>query len=83
MTAASYVGFCIVQQNDIFIPYLTVRETFQYSAAVRMPPTLSYADRDYCINFVAKTLGLGECMDVLVGDANLKGISGVSLSIWR
>ncbi|KAJ7293859.1 P-loop containing nucleoside triphosphate hydrolase protein [Mycena rebaudengoi] len=68
------IGF--VRQSDYLLPYLTVRETLSFNAALRLPKTV---DKDTVRQIVDQTideLGLKECADTVVGGIFRKGISG-------
>jgi len=76
---SSLSGF--VQQEDLFIPTLTVREQLMFQAILRMDRTLSKPEREQKVNEIVLALSLTKCLDTLVGGANslLKGISGGEL----
>ncbi|KAG2405948.1 Pleiotropic drug resistance protein [Vigna angularis] len=59
-----------VNQNDLHIAELTVRETLAFSARVQGVGTR------YDIDVYMKILGLEICADIVVGNAMLRGISG-------
>jgi ABC-type lipoprotein export system ATPase subunit len=65
-----------VMQQDILIPTLTVRETLQYSADLRLPPPISKAERRATVEQVILELGLKECADTRIGNNAHKGCSG-------
>lgn len=65
-----------VMQQDILIPTLTVRETLQYSADLRLPPPISKAERRAIVEQVILELGLKECADTRIGNNAHKGCSG-------
>uniref|UniRef100_A0A914ZJU5 ABC transporter domain-containing protein n=2 Tax=Parascaris univalens TaxID=6257 RepID=A0A914ZJU5_PARUN len=65
-----------VQQADLFIGTLTVKEQLQFSAELRMDRSLSKQSRQQRVQQVIKDLGLGRCENTLIGIPNrLKGIS--------
>ena len=70
-----------VQQQDLFIATLTVREHLTFQALVRMDPTTSDVEKVQRVNEVMKELSLEKCADNLVGGtlATGKGISGGEL----
>ncbi|WEW60487.1 hypothetical protein PRK78_005974 [Emydomyces testavorans] len=72
----SCVRSAYVMQQDILIPTLTVRETLQYSADLRLPPPTSHEERQNVVNNVILELGLKECADTRVGTTIRKGCSG-------
>lgn len=70
-----------VQQQDLFIPTLTVREHLIFQALVRMDQSLSDELKLERISEVMKELSLEKCADTMVGGtiAIGKGISGGEL----
>lgn len=66
-----------MQQSDFHLPSLTVFETLQYHADLRMPPSTSAEMKHDRVLYVARILALNECLHVRVGNEELKGISGV------
>ena len=66
-----------VQQEDIFMGTLTVREHLIFQAMVRMDHSLKYKDRLARVKEVMADLGLAKCQDTLIGiTGRMKGISG-------
>lgn len=65
-----------VMQQDILLPTLTVRETLQYSADLRLPPPTTAEERKRVVNEVILELGLKECADTRIGNHTHKGCSG-------
>ena len=70
------VRHAYVMQQDVLLPTLTVRETLQYSADLRLPPSTSAQDRSRVVEEVILELGLKECADTRVGDSQHRGCSG-------
>ena len=70
-----------VQQQDLFIATLTVREHLVFQALVRMDQSISDEQKALRINEVMKELSLEKCADNLVGGtlSTGKGISGGEL----
>ncbi|KAF9350487.1 hypothetical protein BGX34_001194, partial [Mortierella sp. NVP85] len=76
------VGY--LQQNDFLMPFLTVRETLNYAAHLRLPRTMSNQKKRELVELVLLELGLKECADTRVGDpgggesgsGGIRGISG-------
>ncbi|KAG0371250.1 hypothetical protein BGZ54_008254 [Gamsiella multidivaricata] len=76
------VGY--LQQNDFLMPFLTVRETLNYAAHLRLPRSMSSQKKRELVELVLLELGLKECADTRVGDAGggesgsggIRGISG-------
>ncbi|XXQ34335.1 ABC transporter domain-containing protein [Plasmodiophora brassicae] len=65
-----------VQQHDALLPYLTVRQTLRFAGQLRLPRTLSRAEKDTIVESVINELGLKHCASTLVGNEWRKGISG-------
>jgi ABC-type multidrug transport system ATPase subunit len=65
-----------VMQHDILLPTLTVRETLQYAAELRLPPSTSAEERYAMVEEVVLELGLKECADTRIGNSGNKGCSG-------
>ncbi|OQV23731.1 Protein white [Hypsibius exemplaris] len=65
-----------VQQTDLAMPTLTVREHLNFHAALRMDQRISPTERRERVEDVIRDLGLSNCSDVQIGDSKRKGISG-------
>ncbi|CAG2104560.1 unnamed protein product [Medioppia subpectinata] len=66
-----------VQQDDVFIANITVREHLWFQSQLRMDQTLSKQFRDNRIEEVLLDLGLSKCADTRIGAPEVeKGISG-------
>jgi len=65
-----------VQQDDLFIPSLTVREHLIFQARVRMDRDIPMEQRMARVEKVIQELGLGKAADTLIGGEREKGISG-------
>ncbi|KAF3490953.1 ATP-dependent ABC transporter [Arthroderma uncinatum] len=65
-----------LMQQDVLIPTLTVRETLQYSADLRLPPPTTAEERRAVVEKVILELGLKECADTRIGNNLHKGCSG-------
>lgn len=63
-------------QDDFLLPYLTVRETLSFAAALRLPASVSAETKAAIVEQTITELGLRGCADVLVGGPFRKGISG-------
>lgn len=72
----SAISYAYVMQQDVLLPTLTVRETLQYSAELRLPASTSAAERARVVEEVILQLGLKECADTRIGDGSHKGCSG-------
>lgn len=65
-----------MRQDDFLLPYLTVRETLTFAAALRLPATVSKEIRGLIVEQTISELGLTMAADVIVGGPFRKGISG-------
>lgn len=67
-----------VQQDDLFVGTLTVRETLRFQAILRMDKHLTYDERMNRVEEVIKELGLSNCANTKIGNPQrgIKGISG-------
>jgi len=64
-----------VMQDDALMATQTVRETLDFSAALRLPET-SDEERAANVQQLLADLGLESCADTMIGSALIKGISG-------
>ncbi|KAG0454350.1 hypothetical protein HPP92_025654 [Vanilla planifolia] len=65
-----------VSQDDVLYPHLTVMETLVFTALLRLPGTLSRAERAQQARLVVSELGLDRVANSQVGGARVRGISG-------
>ena len=83
-----------VEQQDLHMPLLTVRETFEFALKNAVPdPTLLNDPKltelhNKKVDAVIELLGLKECENTIVGNAMNRGVSGgqkkrVTLVRWR
>ncbi|KAM0321918.1 hypothetical protein ACHAQA_009815 [Verticillium albo-atrum] len=70
------VRHAYMMQQDILLPTLTVRETLQYSADLRLPPPTTAEERMRIVEEVILELGLKECADTRIGNHQHRGCSG-------
>lgn len=52
-----------VMQDDQLFPMLTVHETFMFAAEVRLPPSISRAEKKKRVHELLEQLGLTVCQD--------------------
>lgn len=71
-SVVSYVS----QDDNALLPSLTVRETLQFAAALRLPSFMSKAEKHSRAEDILLRMGLKDCANILVGNELLKGISG-------
>ncbi|KAM4809820.1 broad substrate specificity ATP-binding cassette transporter ABCG2 isoform 2-T2 [Rhinophrynus dorsalis] len=65
-----------VVQDDIVMGTLTVRENLEFSAALRLPGTLSKQEKNERIDRIISELGLTKVADSKVGTQLIRGVSG-------
>ncbi|XP_061921808.1 broad substrate specificity ATP-binding cassette transporter ABCG2-like [Entelurus aequoreus] len=65
-----------VVQDDVVMGTLTVRENFSFSAALRLPSSISQVEKDQKVDKLIQELGLGRVADSRVGTQLIRGISG-------
>lgn len=66
-----------VRQDDNFLlSHLTVRETLQYAAELKMDHNLNKQQKHSKVDDIIDLLGLRECADVIIGNDAVKGCSG-------
>ena len=63
-----------VQQDDLLFPTMTVRETFEFAAKIRLKG--DEETRDIIIDEIVDKLSLRECANTIVGSSTMRGISG-------
>jgi ABC-type multidrug transport system ATPase subunit len=70
------VRYGYVVQHDLLIPTLTVRETLQYAAELRLRDAMSDKERKDAVEQTILELSLKECAATRVGTSIAKGCSG-------
>lgn len=65
----------VVQDDNVLIPTLTVRETLEYQARLRLPVS-RHPHIPEILSTLMRKMGLSEVANVPIGDATVKGISG-------
>lgn len=66
----------VCQDDDALLPSLTVRETLQFAAGLRLPSFMSKEEKHRRAEDVLLKMGLKDCADNLIGNELVKGISG-------
>ena len=66
---------CLVPQLDVLFAVLTARETLNYTARLALTD-LSVKERKQRVQDVVESLSLEDVQDVLVGNEDIKGLSG-------
>ncbi|XP_010449957.1 PREDICTED: ABC transporter G family member 42 [Camelina sativa] len=72
-TFARVSGYC--EQFDIHSPNLTVQESLQYSAWLRLPSNINSETKSAIVNEVLETIELKEIKDSIVGMAGISGLT--------
>eukprot|EP00897_Mesotaenium_endlicherianum_P001005 jgi/Mesen1/10905/ME000095S10239 len=65
-----------VQQDDSLFKMLTVRETLMFSARLRLPSSMSRAEKEQRVETLIQELGLAHCADTVIGNHEIHGVSG-------
>ncbi|KAI9224037.1 P-loop containing nucleoside triphosphate hydrolase protein [Blastocladiella britannica] len=65
-----------VQQDDVILGTMTVREAIFMSARLRLPESLTDAEREAKVDETIAMLGLGACQGNAIGSVGQKSISG-------
>ncbi|RYH28500.1 ATP-binding cassette domain-containing protein [archaeon] len=65
-----------VMQDNILYGTLTVYESLHYAALLRLPATMSSADKDERIRAIMRILGLSHISTSMIGSEAKRGISG-------
>jgi ABC-type lipoprotein export system ATPase subunit len=66
----------VTQDDDALMPSLTVRETLQFAARLRLPPRMSRQEKQQKAEDVLLKMGLKDCAQRPIGSNLKKGISG-------
>ncbi|XP_065125114.1 broad substrate specificity ATP-binding cassette transporter ABCG2 [Paramisgurnus dabryanus] len=65
-----------VVQDDVVMGTLTIRENLRFSAALRLPKTISQREKDEKVERLIQELGLSKVADSRVGTQLIRGVSG-------
>uniref|UniRef100_A0A3Q2P4F6 ATP-binding cassette, sub-family G (WHITE), member 2a n=1 Tax=Fundulus heteroclitus TaxID=8078 RepID=A0A3Q2P4F6_FUNHE len=65
-----------VVQDDVVMGTLTVRENFTFSAALRLPSSVTQKEKEQKVDRLIQELGLGRVANSKVGTQLIRGISG-------
>jgi ABC-type multidrug transport system ATPase subunit len=76
LTAAFKRQIGFVDQHDVLMPTLTVIETIMFSALLRLPKSLTMAEKTQRVLSVLHELQLAHIADSRVGNELTRGISG-------
>ncbi|XP_046546159.1 ABC transporter G family member 21-like [Haliotis rubra] len=67
---------CYVLQEDIFFAGLTLRETLMFTTMMRLPDYMNHEDKMDRMEDIIDALDLRGCLDTIIGDALVRGLSG-------
>ncbi|KAK6472207.1 ABC transporter G family member 14-like [Huso huso] len=67
---------CYVMQQDIFFPNLTVKDTLMCQAHLRLPDSVTFAEKEKIISVLVEELGIKKCLNTIVGNDFVRGVSG-------
>ncbi|GJQ08303.1 hypothetical protein GpartN1_g94.t1 [Galdieria partita] len=65
-----------VMQDDVFFTNLTVKQTLEITARLRLPRDVPYKQKMERVEYILQRLGLLRCQNTIIGDQFKKGISG-------
>ncbi|KAJ3066293.1 hypothetical protein HDU98_010397 [Podochytrium sp. JEL0797] len=65
-----------VEQDDLMFTNLSVEETLTYAAKLRLPSSMSWAEKQQKVDEIIMQLNLNECRKTWIGDSLSRGISG-------
>lgn len=66
-------------QDNVHIGLLTVKETITYAAELRLDENMKSEDKANRVQTILNMLGLNEVGDTLIGNENIRGVSGGQL----
>jgi len=69
-----YCGY--VEQESALIPEFSVEQMLLYTAEMKLPPSISYKDKQQRVNDLIEKLKLDGCRKTKIGDSLRRGISG-------
>jgi ABC-type multidrug transport system ATPase subunit len=70
-----------VMQEDSLTATATPREAFDFSARLRLPPSVTAEERKHMVDEMIRILNLERCADTIIGNELIKGISGGNLQL--
>ncbi|XP_048362367.1 broad substrate specificity ATP-binding cassette transporter ABCG2-like [Sphaerodactylus townsendi] len=65
-----------VVQDDVVMGTMTVRENLLFSAALRLPSSISFQEKEERVTQIIHELGLSKVADAKVGTELIRGVSG-------
>lgn len=76
LSADSIVPAAFVEQDVMFFPLMTVRETLSFRIELKLGSLLNKTARDNMVQELLDQLGLTRAAETVVGDGKVRGISG-------
>jgi len=76
LSGDSVVPSAFIEQEVLFFPHMTVRETLAFRVELKLGSLLSKAARDDMVDDLLEQLGLSKTAHTVVGDSKVRGISG-------
>lgn len=67
---------CYVQQQEVFFAGLTLRETIEYTALLRLPEKMPYDEKIKLVDRILDVLELRSCENTVFGEYLKRGLSG-------
>ena len=65
-----------VMQDDVLFSNLTVQETFEFAARMRLPPDVTMETKTALVDQIITELGLAKAKDTRIGNNFVRGVSG-------
>lgn len=62
--------------QDIFFSDLTLRQTLEFTARLRLPDTMCHSQKMQYVDHIIDVLELAACQDTIIGDYIKRGLSG-------
>lgn len=72
----SYGRSAYVTQDEVLIGTLSVYETIMFAAQLRLPPSMTAAEKRETVDQTIAELGLEKTRDTAIGNWFIRGVSG-------
>lgn len=76
LSSDSTVPAAFIEQDVMFFPHMTVRETLTFRVELKLGSLLSKTARDEMVDDLMSQLGLTKTANTVVGGSKVRGISG-------
>lgn len=70
------IEFNILTLLSLYSATSTAREALEFSARLRLPKTMSKAERTKLVDDIIESLGLKKCENTMIGSDLIRGVSG-------